>query len=196
MIMPEPYRDNPVASKAMLHLLAGPWGSGKTSLVPHLRQLLPEVVVFDWDVLLPGLSQAAATDPYTDSSTWHGLEAMWTAIVGAVLSGGRDVLLCRPAEPEVFVQHGIPSHSIRCAYLDCADEILAERLRNRGETDEDIAEELAAMANLRRSCHKPLPVAGRTPEQLAEDVTAWVGYGRRTPIQLIRQYRREDHERI
>lgn len=165
--------DDPAAG-AILHLLTGPWGSGKTSLVPHLARLLPEVVVFDWDLLLPGLSAAAGRDAHTDPSTWDGLRAMWAAVVGAVLAGGRDVLLCGPARPDDFAPGGIRAHPVRCAYLDCGDDVLAERLRARGEAEADVADELATLAALRGSRFHPLAAGDRTPRQLAGDVAEWV----------------------
>ena len=159
---------------ATLFLLTGPWAAGKTSLVPHLARLLPEVVVFDWDVLLPGLSAASGKDAHTDPSTWDGLRAMWAAIAGAVLAGGRSVLLCGPALPDAFAGTGISRHPVRCAWLDCADDVLAERLRARGIIEAEIADELAFMAALRRSSHTPVPARGRTPEQIAAAVASWV----------------------
>lgn len=159
---------------ATLHLLTGPWGSGKSTLVPHLARLLPEVVVFDWDVLLPGLSAAAGRDAHTDPSTWAALREMWAAVIHAVLAGGRDVLLCGPARPEDFDHAVVAGHPVRCAYVDCADEVLAQRLQARGVPAPEIADELAFAALLRLSSHTQVPAAGRAPEQVAEDVAAWV----------------------
>jgi ribose 1,5-bisphosphokinase PhnN len=157
---------------ATLHLLVGPWASGKTTLVPILARMLPGVVVFDWDVLLPGLSAASGTDAHADASTWRGLRLAWTAVVVSVLAGGRDVLLCGPALPKAFAQLGIAPP--RCAYLDCADDVLAERLRARGSSDDEIADELAFMAALRRSPHRSVIVGDRAPEQVAMEVADWV----------------------
>lgn len=159
---------------ATLHLLTGAWGSGKTSLIPHLAALLPDVVVFDWDALLPGLSAAAGRDAHRDPSTWEGLRAMWIAIVASVLAGGRDVVLCGPATPGQLAASGIPARSIRCAWLDVPDEVLADRLRARGEREEDVADELATMAELRASGLTPLPAGGRDTREVAEVVAAWV----------------------
>ena len=164
---------------ATLHLLTGPWGAGKTTLVPLVAELLPEAVVFDWDVLLPGLSAAAGKDAHRAPSTWNGLRELWIAIVRAVLAGGRDVRLCGPARPEDFAASGIPS--IRCAYLDGADDVLARRLRARGEREADVADEFADMAALRASGHVPLRADGRTPRQLAGDVAAWARAARVHP---------------
>jgi hypothetical protein len=163
-----------VVPPATLHLLTGPWASGKSSLVPHLARLLPEVVVFDWDALLPGLSAAAGKDAHADTSTWEGLRAMWAAVAGSVLAGGRDVLLCGPALPQDLAESGVGAHPVRCAYLDCGDEILAERLRTRGETEAEISDELAFMAALRRSDHAPVRAGERPPPEIAAEVAAWV----------------------
>ena len=59
---------------ATLFLLTGPWASGKSTLAPLLARLLPEVVVLDWDALLPGLSRACGTD-VRDAGASHGLSA-------------------------------------------------------------------------------------------------------------------------
>lgn len=166
---------------ATLHLLTGTWASGKTSLIPHLLPLLPDVVVFDWDVLLPGLSAAAGKDAHHDPSTWNGLREMWIAVVGAVLAGGRDVVLSGPATPDDFARSGIPARSIRCAYLDLPDEVIAERLRARRVPEQDVADELAAMVALRASAHTPLPAGGRDPRQVAGLVAAWVRAARVPP---------------
>ena len=165
---------------ATLHLLTGPWASGKTTLVPHLARGLPEVVVFDWDTLLPGLSAAAGRDAHHDPATWQGLRMMWIAILQSVLAGGRDVLLCGPARPDDFARAHLAG-PIRCAWLDCTDDVLAARLRARGEREQDVTDELAEMAALRKSgCH-PIAAGNRAPQEIAADVAAWVRAGRRDP---------------
>ena len=161
---------------ATLHLLTGPCASGKSTLVPHLARLLPDVVVFDWDVLLPGLSAAADKDAHTDRSTWFGLHLMWLAIVESVLTGGRDVLLCGPLRAEEITHRGPVAYPIRCAYLDCGDEVLRERLRARGVTEPEVDEELSALAALRPSPCEAIPASG-FPEQSAATVAAWVRAG-------------------
>ncbi|HET7463762.1 MAG TPA: AAA family ATPase [Longimicrobium sp.] len=159
---------------ATLHLLTGAWASGKSTLVPHLARLLPEVVVFDWDILLPGLSAAAGRDAHTDPSTWAGLGEMWAAVIHSVLAGGRDALLCGPARREDFERADLARNPVRCAYLDCADEVLAARLRARGVSAAEVADELAFAASLRQSPHAPVRMDGRTPEHVAGDVVSWV----------------------
>lgn len=161
---------------ATLHLLTGPWGVGKTTLVPHLQRLLPHCVVFDWDVVLPGLSEAAAKSAHTDPTTWDGLKTLWVDIIAAVLGGSHDVVLCGPATPEMFKER-LPHITLRCAYLDCPDEILAQRLRARGESADDIAAELSFAAELRCSSYHKIATTHLPPEAVAESVATWVRSG-------------------
>lgn len=162
---------------ATLHLIVGPWAAGKTSLTPVLQRLLPDCVVFDWDVIIPGLSSAADKDVHTDPSTWAGLKQTWFAILNSVLSGGHDAVLCGPVTPAEISADRVRADSVRCAYLDWPDEVLAKRLRARVESEVDIAEELATAASLRASPHDAIPATGRDPHQLARDVAAWVRAG-------------------
>jgi hypothetical protein len=159
---------------ATLHLLAGPWAAGKSTLVPHLARLLPEVVVFDWDALLPGLSEATGRDAHGDASAWPGLRAMWADVIRSVLAGGRDVLLCGPATPDDFAGIAPDPRAVRCAYLDCPDEVLARRLRHRGERPDAIDDELAGMAMLRQSPYDPVAAGDRDARAVAAEVAGWV----------------------
>lgn len=159
---------------ATLHLITGPWASGKTSLIPHLKRLLPECVVFDWDMIIPGLSAASQKDVYTDPSTWDGLRETWLAVVEAILSGERDVVLCGPLNPDAFDSSRLTAASVRCAYLDWNDETLSDRLRARGVSEADLAEELSMAANLRASSYDAVSGLERDPQQLARAVAAWV----------------------
>jgi predicted kinase len=158
-----------------LHLIVGTWGSGKSSVVPHLNKLLPECVVFDWDAIIPGISAAAGKNVHTDPSSWNGLWKTWGAVVTAVLAGGHDVVLCGPATPdEIARRSGLSGMNIRCAYLDCPDEVLVDRLRGRGESDADIAEELQMASALRKSDYLAVPVENFDPPQVAERLRQWI----------------------
>ena len=158
---------------AELYLVTGPWGAGKTSTAPPLARLLPECVVFDWDAIIPGLSEATGKNVTTDLSTWEGLRVMWLAVIGAVLAGGHSVVLLGPVTPEDFADSlsGVP---VRCAYLECPDTVLVQRLQARGESDADIADELAYAETLRSSSHAPIPTENQTPLEVAEKVARWL----------------------
>ncbi len=155
-----------------LHLIIGPWGSGKTSLVVELVPLLPNVAVFDWDLLIPGLSVASGKDVHTDPSTWDGLRETWLSIVGAKLAAKRDVVLCGPLRPEEIGP--MDGATIRCAFLDCPDELLTRRLAARGATRGEIADEVAMSKELRESNLHRFPVDNRQVRSVAIDVSKWV----------------------
>jgi predicted ABC-type ATPase len=157
-----------------LYLVIGPWGSGKSSTAEYLVPLIPDTVVFDWDLIIPGLSTASGKNVHSDASTWKGLRDTWAAIIAAVLAGQRDVVLCGPAGPEEIVSGPLAGASVRCAYLACSDPLLASRLSARGATAGEIADELAVAASLRMSSYKPVSVDNQGPREVAEEIAAWV----------------------
>lgn len=156
-----------------LYLITGPWGAGKTSAALPLARLLPECVVFDWDAIIPGISEAAGKDVRTDPTSWKGLRVTWVAVIGAVLAGGRSVVLFGPATPEDFEDslNGVP---VRCAYLECPPAVLEQRLQARGESAADISDELAYAVELRNSSHTPIPTEGLTPLEVAQEIAQWI----------------------
>ena len=162
-----------MANVALLYLILGPWASGKSTLVVRLTELLPGHVVFDWDLIIPGLSLTAGRDVFTDSSTWKGLTATWFAIIGAVVRGGHDVVLCCSVEPGEIPPQVISQERIRVAFLDCPDDVLHKRLSARGESVENIRDEIVESAKLRRSPYFRLD-GTQDPDALARYAAAWV----------------------
>lgn len=159
---------------ARLHLVTGPWGSGKSSILPALASLLPDHVVLDWDLVIPGISVAAGKDVHSDPSTWAGLQETWEALIETLLRSGHNVVLCGPATPDQLDDGRLGTSSIRCAYLDCPDDLLTQRLHERGASDEAVADELAVSRALRGSGYAAIAVAGKSPREVAEEVTRWV----------------------
>ena len=153
--------------------ILGPWASGKSTLVEQLTELLPEHIVFDWDLIIPGLSLTADRDVFTDSSTWKGLTATWFAIIRALVRGGHDVVLCCSIEPAEIPPQVISQERLQVAFLDCPDDVLDKRLSARGESIENIRDELMEAAKLRRSIYFRLD-ASQDPDALARDAAAWV----------------------
>lgn len=62
---------------ATLVLLTGPWSAGKTTVARQLARLAHGHVVFDWDLAIPGIAEAAGKDVHTDPSIWEGLKTTW-----------------------------------------------------------------------------------------------------------------------
>lgn len=134
---------------------------------------MPEHVVFDWDLIITGLSLVSQKDVFTDPSTWPGLHATWFAIIGSVLDGGHDVVLCCSVRPDEVPADVVPPTHIRAAYIDCPDDELSARLAARGEPAEHIDDELAEAAALRHSTYFRLD-GSQDPDALADGAVAWV----------------------
>lgn len=156
-----------------LHLILGPWGAGKSTLAERLPKLLPEHVIFDWDLVIPGLALATGKDAFRDSSTWEGLYAIWLAIIQAVLDGGHNVVLCCSVQPVDIPLDVVSPRRIRAAYIDCSDDELRARLGARRESAGDIGGELAEATALRQSSYFRLDGA-RDPDALAEAAAMWI----------------------
>lgn len=156
-----------------LSLVIGPWASGKTELANELRTRAPSVVL-DWDLIIPGLSKTSGKDVHSDPTTWPGLRETWAAIVSAVLAGGSDLVLCGPADPEDLHLDERLGVTVRCAYLDCPDATLRERLEARGVSSQEIEDELEMAASLRTSDWYRIRVADRSSSEVADEVARWL----------------------
>ena len=101
------------------------------------------------------------------------MKTTWLAIIEAMLAGGRDVVLCRPATP-ADLEGRLGGVRVGCAYLNCSDSLLRQRLRARGEAEDAIADELAYAERLRRSGYDAIRVDDRSPREVAESFVGWL----------------------
>ena len=157
-----------------IHFVAGTWASGKSTLSHLLPAHLPGHVIFDWDLIIPGISMACQTDLRTDAAAWPGLYATWAAILRTVAGCGRDVVLLGPATPDDFARYDLGDAVLRCAYLDWPDQTIAERLRIRGVTPVEIDEEVRSAQELRSSPYVRIDLAGCAFDEMTERVARWV----------------------
>jgi hypothetical protein len=94
--------------------------------MPHLRRLLPQVVLYDFDAVgVPPHAGAPwrqqTTEYWLKQALVHQAEARDTLVCGGALLG--EILAC-PSAPQV--------NGIAVCLLDCADVVRIDRLRVRG----------------------------------------------------------------
>lgn len=131
-------------------------------------------MVFDWDLIIPGLSMTAQTDVHTNASTWPGLKATWAAITSGVVACERDVVLLGPFSPDALASSHFGNAHVRHACLHWPDEIIADRLRARNVSDEEIGEELRSAKEFRSSASDQIDLADCDVQQMADRVAEWI----------------------
>lgn len=101
-------------------------GAGKTACMPRLRQLLPQVALYDFDAVgVPPHAGVAwrqqTTEHWLQHALIHQAEHQDTIICGGALLG--EILACPSA---------LQVDGIAVCLLDCADVVRIDRLRARG----------------------------------------------------------------
>ncbi len=109
----------------MIFFVTGASGSGKSACMPSLRQLLPQVMLYDFDAVgVPPNAGAVwrqqTTEYWLQQALVHQVEPRDTLVCGGALLG--EILAC-PSAPQV--------NGIAVCLLDCADVVRIDRLRAR-----------------------------------------------------------------
>ena len=144
----------------MIDYVLGAPGSGKSTLVPHLRSLLPGRVVLDWDAFMGPAGELAGAPIRNTSQTWESYGRLVRLIVGALVP--LDVVLLGVRTP---VELGDWPDG-RWVLLDCSDEERRRRLAGRDDPSEvaDAVDDAAAY----RSWEMPiLDTTGLDPTKAA-----------------------------
>jgi hypothetical protein len=160
----------------VLFVVVGAPGSGKTAVVPALRESLPGVVVLDLDEFLDPASELAGVDLRYAADLWPAYGQMCLRLVGAVVAAGVDCVLLGPLEPRQVDAPGLGE--IAWAVLDCPDGTRRERLGARATDDAGIRD---ALGDARRLRALGVPVLGShgTVAETAATVRDWVTRARR-----------------
>jgi hypothetical protein len=155
---------------AVLYVLAGAPGAGKTAAVGPLRQVLGGVVVLDMDEFLEPAGVLAGADLHVAAEHWPAYGELCQRLVGAVVASGVDCLLLTPLEPD---EVGPRFAGARWAVLDCADGMRRQRLARRPMDPAGIEDALRDAAWLRTLGLPVLSSAG-TVADTGRAVADWV----------------------
>jgi hypothetical protein len=110
----------------MVFFVTGASGSGKTACLPNLRELLPDIIMYDFDEI--GVPDGA------DTAWRQNTTEVWLQKMHEHQASGRDVIICGGA---VFGEIlACPTANeidqIRVCLLDCHDVVRIDRIRSRG----------------------------------------------------------------
>lgn len=119
-------------TKLPLFIITGASGSGKTTVVPHLREHLPEFDVFDID-------EEILTNAVGD---WQIVKNIWMRIASHIAKSNRMTILCGTQMPwEIKKSEDYKEFSqIFFLNLHCDDSVREKRLLERGWSNELIKE--------------------------------------------------------
>jgi predicted kinase len=153
-----------------LFVVTGASGAGKSTITGPLRSLLPGCVVFETDVIL----HVAALG----LDTWRNT---WLQLAHAAALGGQATVLTGSLTPAQLER--LPARKligpIHFALLDCPDDVLAGRLRERpawraSSTEAKIVEYQRFAAWLRARVMPSFDTSTASAAEVANRVAAWV----------------------
>ncbi len=153
-----------------LFVVTGASGAGKSTITGPLRDLLPGCLVFETDVIL-----------HVAALGWETWRNTWLQLAHAVALGGQATVLTGSFTPDQLER--LPARKligpIRFALLDCPDDVLADRLRERpawraSSTEAKITEHQRFAAWLRARITPSFDTSTVGAAEVADRVAAWV----------------------
>ncbi len=111
----------------MLFLITGASGSGKSACIPHLKRLIPDILIHDVDELgVPDGADAVWRQRITEKWILQALVYQWA---------GHDMVLCgNTVLGEVLASPSAPAlDGLATCLLDCHDVVRIDRLQGRGD---------------------------------------------------------------
>jgi energy-coupling factor transporter ATP-binding protein EcfA2 len=142
-------------------------GSGKSTVVPLLKGLLPGHVVLDWDAFMMPASVLAGREIRQHPPAWPGYRELVRAAIAAV--GHLPVVLLGVCTPAQLAGWPIDAWVL----LDCADH--ERRRRLAGSTGPDTVRDAVRDGREYRSLGLPvIDTAGRRPAAVAAELTQFV----------------------
>lgn len=134
-----------------LHLVTGAPGTGKSLSAQTCVQSQRGFLSFDMDALIDSASALAQRDIHFAPETWVLYNSLWLDVLKAVLENGMEAVLFTPIAPADISTPPGWCREIRWLQLDCADQVLSQRLSDRRWSDDRIRDALADAQELRQS---------------------------------------------
>jgi hypothetical protein len=162
---------------AIIYIVTGAPGSGKTTTLEALLSRAGSFLVFDIDWLLIPASQLARSDILSDHATWPAYNALWFEILHAVHKNGKRAIFFSPLDTHDVARYGQPAWCARIEWLllDCDDVTRQMRLSCRpGWTEAMIAEALIDAQALREQVTERIDTGIYTPDEVAAAILVWV----------------------
>lgn len=151
----------------MIGYVLGAPGSGKTTLIPHLRPLLPGWTVLDGDALMPDAEKLAGAPIASTPATWPAYEGLLRTVSELILPN--PVLLLWVCTPDELV--GWPPGP--WLLLDCADDARRKRLAVRDDPAVLVEAETDAAAYRELGLPR-VDSTGRDPGDVAAEVARMI----------------------
>jgi hypothetical protein len=150
-------------------VVTGASGTGKSAIVDGLRVRLPGCEVLETDLILDVAELG-----------WETWRNTWLLVAYGLSLNGRSTVLCGSLLPEHL--EGLPARPlvgpIRFCNLDCPDEVLARRLRDRplwrGWDEGRILEHQRFAARLRAHVTPSYDTSVLSVDEVADAVASWV----------------------
>lgn len=160
-----------------LFVVTGASAAGKTTVFPHVAQLLGgKCVTFDVDWLLdPAVALGGRTS--IAELDWDAFRDAWLAIAHGAAQSGFPTLLFGPLIPQHL--SGLPNRKwvgeIHFVLLDCSDELRRERIEGRPPwRSRDVEAQTEFGRWLRANIADRVDTSQGTPEEVAHAVAARV----------------------
>ncbi len=147
----------------MITAVVGAPGSGKSTVVPLLRELLPSHVIVDWDDFMAPAAALAGCDIPTHPETWPAYRQLVRSVLDSL--AGQPVVLLGVGTPAELAGWPIGAWLV----LDCCDQERRRRLSQAGRS----ADAPGAVADAAQYRSLGLPVVDtsvKAPPEVADEL--------------------------